>query len=169
MRRSPTSRTAAPDAARELADRFGGTPLALDELAAKLGDVDVVLSSTSSPDLVVTASDVPAHRRQPLFFIDIAVPRDIDAGVHELEGCYLYDIDDLQAVVADTLSGRRVEAEQAERLVADEAERFREWQASLDVVPAIALLRAHAEEIRAAEVAKLGDGCRSTSGRPSTR
>jgi glutamyl-tRNA reductase len=144
------------DAASELAGRFGSAPLSLEELPGKLGDVDVVLSSTSSPDLVVSARDVPDHRRHPLFFIDIAVPRDVDAGVHELEGCYLYDIDDLEAVVADTLSGRRIEAEHAERLVADEAERFREWQASLDVVPAIALLRARAEEIRAAEVAKLG-------------
>ena len=99
--------------------------------------------------------DVPARRRHPLFFIDIAVPRDVDPVVHELDGCYLYDIDDLEAVVAETLAGRRVEAERAEQLVAEEAERFREWQASLDVVPAIASLRARAEEIRAAELAKL--------------
>ena len=143
-------------AARELADRFGGTPLALEELPGRLGDVDVVLSSTSAADMVVRASDVPNQRHHPLFFIDIAVPRDVDPAVHSLDGCYLYDIDDLEAVVAETLSDRRAEAAQAEQLVAIEAERFREWQASLDVVPAIALLRAHAEEIRAAEVAKLG-------------
>ena len=77
--------------------------------------------------------------------------------MHELDGCYLYDIDDLEAVVAETLAGRRVEAESAEKLVVEEATRFREWQASLEVVPAIASLRARAEEIRAAELAKLGD------------
>ena len=75
--------------------------------------------------------------------------------MHQLDGCYLYDIDDLEAVVTETLEGRRAEAEVAERLVVEEAERFREWRASLDVVPAIASLRAHAEEIRAAELAKL--------------
>jgi glutamyl-tRNA reductase len=145
-----------PDAARELAGRFGGAALALEELPSRLGEVDVVLASTSAPDVVVRAADVPARRRSPLFFIDIAVPRDVEPAVHDLEGCYLYDIDDLEAVVAETIAGRRVEAARAEQLVAEEAERFRAWQASLDVVPAIASLRARAEEIRAAELAKLG-------------
>ena len=89
--------------------------------------------------------------------------------MHELDGCYLYDIDDLEAVVAETLAGRRVEATRAEQLVAEEAERFREWQASLDVVPAIASLRARAEEIRAAELAKLRRPARATSGARSSR
>ena len=83
------------------------------------------------------------------------MPRDVDPAVHALDGCYLYDIDDLEAVVSETLAGRRVEAELAERLVVEETERFREWRASLDVVPAISSLRAHAEAIRAAELAKL--------------
>jgi len=145
-----------PDAAHELAARFGAVALTLDELPGRLGEVDVVLASTSAPDAVVRACDVPQRRRSPLFFIDIAVPRDVDPAVHELEGCYLYDIDDLEAVVAETLAGRRVEAARAEQLVAEEVERFRAWQASLDVVPAIASLRARAEEIRVAELAKLG-------------
>ena len=143
------------ETARELAHRFGGTALSLDELSPTLGEVDVVLSSTSSPDAVVRAADVPAKRRAPLFFIDIAVPRDLDPEIAELPGCFLYDIDDLEAVVAETLDGRRAEAERAEQLVAEEAERFRAWRASLDVVPAIASLRARAEEIRRAELAKL--------------
>ena len=75
--------------------------------------------------------------------------------MHGLDGCFLYDIDDLEAVVAETLDGRRAEAEVAERLVAQETERFREWRATLDVVPAISALRARAEEIRATELAKL--------------
>ncbi len=143
------------EAGRELAARFGAVPLGLHELARPLGEVDVVLSSTSAPDVVLGPADVPARRRHPLFFIDIAVPRDVDPAVHDLGGCFLYDIDDLEAVVAETLAGRRVEAERAELLVAEEAERFREWRASLGAVPAITALRAHAEEIRGAELARL--------------
>jgi glutamyl-tRNA reductase len=142
-------------AARELAHRFGGEALELADVASRLGDVDVVVSSTSAPETVLTAADVPARRRQPLFFIDIAVPRDLDAAIGSLEGCFLYDIDDLEAVVAETLAGRRAEAARGEQLVAEEAARFRLWRASLDVVPAIASLRARAEEIRSAELAKV--------------
>lgn len=142
--------------AEHLTERFGGEPLALDSVAGRLEHVDVVLSSTSAPDWTLTRADVErtlhARRGRPLFLIDLAVPRDLDPSIHELDGCYLYDIDDLQAVVAETLAGRRREAERAESIVANEAERFREWQASLDVVPAIASLRAHAEGIREAEL-----------------
>jgi glutamyl-tRNA reductase len=143
------------ETARELAHRFGGAALRLEDVAARLGEVDVVVASTSAPEPVLRVEDVPARRRSPLFFIDIAVPRDVEAGVAKLGGCFLYDIDDLEAVVAETLAGRRAEAERAEQLVAEEADRYRAWCASLDVVPAIASLRARAEEIRAAELAKL--------------
>ncbi len=149
--------------AGKLAERFGADALALEELAAALPRADVVLSSTSAPGWILTRDQVegalPARKGRPLFFIDLAVPRDLDPAIHELDGCYLYDIDDLEAVVAETLAGRRREAERAEMIVAAEADRFREWQASLDVVPAIASLRAKAEEIRAAELqrAKLND------------
>jgi glutamyl-tRNA reductase len=146
-----------PEASAQLAARFGSTALTLDEVPSKLGDVDVVLAATGSPAALIGPRDVPSRHKRPLFFIDIAVPRDVDPAVGKLDGCYLYDIDDLEAVVAETLAGRRVEAEHAERLVALEAERFKEWRASLDVVPAIASLRARADEIRVAELAKLGD------------
>jgi glutamyl-tRNA reductase len=142
--------------AQELTRRFGGEPIALDEIADSLGQVDVVLSSTSAPDWALTRSDVErtlhARKGRALFLIDLAVPRDLDPAIHELDACYLYDIDDLEAVVTETLAGRRREAEHAERIVAAEAERFREWQASLDVVPAIASLRARADAIREAEL-----------------
>jgi glutamyl-tRNA reductase len=142
--------------ADELTRQFGGAPLSLDSVADSLQDVDVVLSSTASPGWTLARDEVARalHPRKgrPLFLIDLAVPRDLDPAIHELDGCYLYDIDDLEAVVAETLAGRRREAERAETIVADEAERFREWQASLDVVPAIASLRARAEEIREAEL-----------------
>ena len=125
------------------------------ELAAQLATVDVVVSSTSSPDVVLDAETVERNRRgRQLLLIDLAVPRDLDPAIHELDGCFLYDIDDLQAIVVETLAGRRSEAERAETIVAAEAEKFHEWHASLDVVPAIASLRARAEEIREAELQK---------------
>ena len=91
-----------------------------------------------------------------LLLVDLAVPRDLDPAINGLEGCFLYDVDDLRAVVEETLSGRRGEAARAERLVAEEAERFREWHAALDIVPTIASLRALAEEIRDSELARAG-------------
>jgi len=145
-----------PERARQLTARFGGTPLPLTDIQRNLEHADVVLSSTTMPGWTLTRGQVErtlhARRGRPLFLIDLAVPRDLDPSIHELEGCYLYDIDDLEAVVAETLAGRRREAERAEAIVAAEADRFREWQASLDVVPAIASLRARAEEIRTAEL-----------------
>jgi glutamyl-tRNA reductase len=144
------------DRAQALAAELGAEPVGMDALARELERADVLLASTSAPGYVLTAADVPPRRGRPLFLIDLAVPRDLDPAIHELEDCYLYDIDDLQAVVAESLAGRRREAERGEGLVAAEAERFRAWQASLDVVPAIASLRARAEEIRAAELEKLG-------------
>jgi len=142
--------------AGDLTQRFGGEPLSLDEVATHLEHVDVVLASTSAPGWLLTRTDVErtlhARRGRALFLIDLAVPRDLEPSIHQLDGCYLYDIDDLEAVVAETLAGRRREAERAESIVAGEADRFHEWLASLDVVPAIASLRAHAEEIKAAEL-----------------
>jgi glutamyl-tRNA reductase len=144
------------DRAQELAEQLGAEAVGIEQFPEELSRADVVVTSTSAPGYLLTAADVPPRRGRPLFLIDLAVPRDLDPSIHELEDCFLYDIDDLQAVVAETLAGRRQEAERAEELVAAEAERFRAWQASLDVVPAIASLRARAEEIRAAELARLG-------------
>ena len=103
-------------------------------------------------DRAAVERSLRARRGRPLFLIDLAVPRDLDPAIHELDGCYLYDIDDLEAVVAETVAGRRREAVRAEEIVAEEAERFRAWHASREVVPAIASLRARAEEIRAREL-----------------
>jgi glutamyl-tRNA reductase len=124
-------------------------------LEQELAQADVVVSSTSSSGYVLDAATVDRARKgRQLLFIDLAVPRDLDPAIHELDGCYLYDIDDLEAIVSETLAGRRGEASRAEGIVAGEAEKFHAWQASLDVVPAIASLRAHAEEIREAELRK---------------
>jgi glutamyl-tRNA reductase len=142
--------------AEELAGHFGARGIPLAQIPEQLGRVDVVLTSTSAPGHVLTRDDVArtlsARKGRPLFLIDIAVPRDLDPAIHELDGCYLYDIDDLESVVAESLAGRRREAGRAEAIVLDEAERFRAWQASRDVVPAIASLRALAEEIRESEL-----------------
>ena len=142
--------------AGEVARRVGGEPLPLDRVVEELARADVVLSSTSAPGFVVERADVERvlslRKGRPLFLIDIAVPRDLDPAIHELDGCYLYDIDDLEAVVSESLAGRRQEAARAEEIVGREAERWAAWQASRDVVPAIASLRARAEEIRAAEL-----------------
>jgi glutamyl-tRNA reductase len=125
------------------------------QLEAELARVDVVVASTSSRELVLDAGTVERARKgRRLLFIDLAVPRDLDPAIHELDGCYLYDIDDLEAIVSETLAGRRNEAARAEAIVASEAEKFREWHASLDIVPAIASLRARAEEIREDELRK---------------
>jgi glutamyl-tRNA reductase len=125
------------------------------EIERQLASVDVVVSSTSSPGTVLDAETVARARRgRQLLLVDLAVPRDLDPAIHDLDGCYLYDIDDLEAIVAETLSGRRSEAERAEAIVAAEAEKFHEWQASLEIVPAIASLRARAESIREAELRK---------------
>jgi glutamyl-tRNA reductase len=144
----------------DLARKLGAQALAFDALAAELERADVVVSATSASELVLSresvAAAVRARRGRPLLLLDLAVPRDLDPAINELDGCFLYDVDDLEAVVTETLSGRRGEAARAEQLVAGEADRFREWQASLDIVPTIASLRALAEEIRDRELLKAG-------------
>ncbi len=142
----------------ELAARVESRSVGLEEIPALLATADVVVTSTSAPGFVIdpeTASAALRGRRgRPLLFVDLAVPRDVDPALATIDGCFVYDVDDLEAVVEASLAGRRVEAVRAEQLVAVEAERFREWQASLSVVPAIASLRARAEEIRSGELAK---------------
>jgi glutamyl-tRNA reductase len=147
------------DHAQELAERHDARAVGLDALGAELVDADIVVASTSSPGFVLRlgelAQELRSRRGRPLLLVDLAVPRDIDPALATLDGCFVYDIDDLEAVVAASLEGRRAEAHRAERIVAAEAARFREWQASLAVVPAIASLRAWAEAIRSAELERL--------------
>jgi glutamyl-tRNA reductase len=147
------------DRAEALATALGGSASPLDELAAALADADIVVSSTSSPDLVliadVLAGTVRSRHGRPLLLVDLAVPRDVDPALARIDGCFVYDLDDLEAIVSASLSGRRTEAVEAERIVSEEAERFRAWQASLAVVPAITSLRALAEDIRTSELARI--------------
>jgi glutamyl-tRNA reductase len=141
-----------------VARRLGGRRVGLDQLMPELREADVVVSSTGAAGFVLGPDDAGAVLRnrhgRPLLFVDLAVPRDVDPALAGVDGCFVYDIDDLEAVVDVALEGRREEAVRAERMVAAEAQRFREWQASLAVVPAITSLRARAEEIRARELAR---------------
>ena len=148
------------DRASSLAERFGGEALALDALGPELEAADIVVSSTAARETILAREQVEhalsARRGRPLLLVDLAVPRDVDPTVKELHGCFLYDIDDLQSVVEETLTGRRGEAARAEAIVAREGEQFRRWLGSLDSVPAIASLRERAEAIRRGELAKAG-------------
>ncbi|HEX2506144.1 MAG TPA: glutamyl-tRNA reductase [Gaiellaceae bacterium] len=151
--------------AAAVAERFGARATGLDALGGELAAADVVVASTSSEGFVVTREQVERAVRgragRPLFFVDIAVPRDVDPEVDRLDGCYLYDVDDLERVVAHGDDGRAAETARAEAVVLEEAEAFRAWRLSRDVVPAIASLRALAETIRREELARaearLGD------------
>jgi glutamyl-tRNA reductase len=142
----------------DLAQLHGARAVPLDALPAELAVADIAMFSTSASGFVADLGSVGqalrARRGRPLLLVDLAVPRDVDPALSGIDGCFVYDIDDLEAVVEASLVGRRSEAHRAERIVAAEANRFREWQASLTVVPAITSLRDRAEEIRLAELAK---------------
>jgi glutamyl-tRNA reductase len=135
------------DRARSLAERFGGSVVGLDGLPEQLVRADIVLSSTSSPHPIVGREElelVMAKRDgRPLLLIDIAVPRDIDPGCAELDGVTLYDIDDLQAVVARNLNSRADEIPRANELVEEEIHRFARWLGQLDALPVVSALREH--------------------------
>ena len=139
------------DRARSLAERFGGTVLSLDHLPRQLESADIVVASTSSPHPIVTADALAevarARAGKPIVFIDLAVPRDIDPSAPSCPGVTVYDMDDLQAAVARNLEVRSEEALLAERVVEDEIQRFAKWLGQLDVVPTVAALRRHGEEI----------------------
>ena len=160
-----------PERADALARRFGGRAVGLDAVEEELEQADVVVASTSSQGVVLSAQQVGRamrrRRGRPVFFIDVAVPRDLDPAINQLDGCSLYDIDDLERVVAESVAGRREEAVRAEAIVSEEADGFRAWQLSLDVVPAIASLRAKAESIRRAELERVESRLASLS--PSQR
>jgi glutamyl-tRNA reductase len=151
--------------AASVAARFGARSTGLDTLEDELAAADVVVASTSASNFLVTAEQVERVLRgrsgRPIFFVDIAVPRDIDPDVARLDGCFLYDVDDLERVVARGTDDRAADTARAEELVLAEADAFRAWRLSRDVVPAIASLRALAEAIRRDELARaegrLGD------------
>ncbi len=139
------------DRALSLAQRFGGTVVGLDKLPDQLVRTDIVLSSTASPHPIVGREELELVMRErdgrQLLLIDIAVPRDVDPACGELEGVSLYDIDDLQAVIARNLSTRAEETPRALEIVEEEIHRFARWLGQLDSLPTVSALRAHGEEI----------------------
>ncbi|HVD34560.1 MAG TPA: glutamyl-tRNA reductase [Rubrobacter sp.] len=149
-----------PERARLLAERVGGRAVAFDALTAELPEVDVVVSSTGSGEWVVQSETVAGAleaRSEPLFFIDIAVPRDVDPVVQTLGSVYLYDIDDLQAVVERNAEGRQDAAEEGEAMISPAVLEFTGWLSTLHVVPLIQELRNGAEQIRRHELARALD------------
>jgi glutamyl-tRNA reductase len=139
------------DRAIGLAERFGGTAVRFDELPGELERADIVVSSTGSPHHIVELEELQAvmhsRERRPLLLIDIAVPRDIDPKIGELEGVVLRDIDDLQGLVERNLSGREAEARRAEALIDHDLERFTGWLETLEVLPTITALQARGEAV----------------------
>jgi glutamyl-tRNA reductase len=139
------------DRALSLAQRFGGSVVGLDKLPDQLVHADIVVSSTASPHPIVGPEELELVMDQregrALLLIDIAVPRDIDPACGELPGVSLYDIDDLQAVVARNLSMRAEEAPRALEIVEEEIHRFARWLGQLDALPTIAALRAHGDDL----------------------
>jgi glutamyl-tRNA reductase len=139
------------DRAIGLAQRFGGTAVRFDDLPAQLAEADIVVSCTSSPHQIVGRDElalvVEQREGRPLLMIDIAVPRDIDSSVRDLQGITLYDMDDLQREVSRNVSGREAEATRARTLIEDETDRFARWLDGLDVVPTIAALHERADAI----------------------
>ena len=142
--------------AEQLAAALGGRAAPLEALRSEMARVDVVISGTGAPGLVVRREDVEAaqaaRRHRPLFLIDIAVPRDIEPEAGKVKSVFLYDLDDLRSVADANLRERRKEAALAEAILDQEIRAFLEWRESLDVVPLLVELRSRADEIRRTEI-----------------
>ena len=142
--------------AQELARALAGTAVPFDELATALATVDIVITSTGAPEPVIRREFVQplvhSRRGRPLFFIDIAVPRDVEDSVNTLDGVYCYDIDDLKQVVDANIRERLREAHRAEALVEREVAKFLARLGDVEVIPTIVSLRERLEIIRSGEV-----------------
>ena len=145
--------------AEDLAGRFRGRVVPFEQLHDSASQADIVITSTGAPHPIFLREHGQAylHRRRnrPMIFIDIAVPRDVDPAMNRLEGIFVYDIDDLQAVAAAHLAERGRVAQDAEALIAAEVERFVERQRAVNAAPAIVALQRQAEEIRLAELRRM--------------
>jgi glutamyl-tRNA reductase len=144
--------------AERLAEEFGGEAVRFEDLFIHLHRADIVLSSTGAPHIIIGPKDVEEavkrRRFKPMFFIDIAVPRDIDQKVDDVESAYLFTVDDLQEIVQANLAQRGLEAEKAEEIVNQEIGQFFKWLSSLEVTPTIVALRNRFDEIRRTELEK---------------
>ena len=152
-----TSRTTAQ--AEALAADVDGRAVAWTGMTQALARADIVITATGSPRPIITRADVEAvtgrRRADPLFIIDIAVPRDVDPAVGAIEQVFLYNVDDLQGIVRENLSRRGAEIERAEAIVNDELARFTAWQRSRGAIPTVVALRQQFESIRQAELQRL--------------
>jgi glutamyl-tRNA reductase len=149
------------DRALSLARRYGGESVSFDELPAALERADIVVTATASPHLLLEARELgevmQRRSERPLLLIDLAVPRDIDAACAEIDGVSLYDVDDLEAVVARNRRVRQAEARKAEGIIEEEIQQFAAWLGSLEVLPTISSLRTQATRI-AEQVLRENDG-----------
>ncbi len=133
--------------------------LELDAVPESLAEFDVAISSTGAPDYILPRDGLlepHTSLSDPLLMVDIAVPRDVDPRMGELDNVFLYNIDDLDALVEENQARRRKEISRAEAIVDEEAERFRRWMDVRRVVPTIKELRARMKELRRAEIEKYG-------------
>jgi glutamyl-tRNA reductase len=139
------------DRALALARRYGGSTVNFDELPDALSRADIVVAATASPHVLLEARELAAvmdaRSHRPVLLIDLAVPRDVDPASADLEGVSLYDVDDLQAVIARNRKVRQAEARKAEGIIEEEIQQFAAWLGSLEVLPTLAALRARADEI----------------------
>jgi len=142
----------------ELAKRFNGNAVRIEEIDELLTFIDIVISSTGSPGYMITREQVKGilrgRKNRPLFFIDIAVPRDIDPEINKMNNSYVYDIDDLQGVIDQNLEDRNKAAIKAERIIEEATIQFKRWYESLDAVPTIVALRSKMDAIAQTEVEK---------------
>ena len=145
--------------AEHLASQFDGQPVRFEDLGSVLETADIVITSTGSREPIVThgmvSSAMHARRGRPMFFIDMAVPRDIAPEVANFDNVFVYDIDDLQTVVEADVASRQTEVVKVECIVSEEAAQFMRRLRTLDVVPIITALREKLESVRAAELEKL--------------
>lgn len=143
------------DRAQELAEAFQGTAIPFEKLFEYINRADIVISSTAAPHFVVRKADaerlLAARKNRPIFFVDIAVPRDIDPAVNELDNAFVYDIDDLEQVIEANRKQRQREAVFAEEIVEREAQHMMSRLASRDVTPTIVALEQRLSRIREAE------------------
>jgi glutamyl-tRNA reductase len=149
--------------AKELASKFNGQAYDLGELRRCLAQVDIVISSTGSKEYVITKDMIERVMEvrfgQPLFLIDIAVPRDLDPEIHKVENAFLYDIDDLNGIVEANLEERQKEAEKINEMIAIEIDQFNTWVNTLGVVPIITALRGKALTIQEETMQSIQNKC----------
>jgi glutamyl-tRNA reductase len=153
--------------AQQLAEACSGRAVPYERLSVELADADVVIASTASEKFILTPElmkgVVRTRRHRPLFIIDIAVPRDVDPRVGNMDNVFVYDVDDLQQVAEENLSVRAREAARAEQIVEEEVEAFLSWRRSLELAPTIVALRQRFGQIAAEELARTLPRLDSTS------